>query len=158
MSRNDDYQLQEQEDSEDLRKRRRRYQWDTGINWVFIVLLTLFGVQLLEYDVFTYHSEKMFFQRLNDGVLIEEAEDPYMKAGMERNLKYKGKSNSAFFFAKWSRRAPIYLGAIVLPLVVALARVFRRKNKRGLDKFYYPLGGLAIIYVIYFFGRVYHYW
>jgi hypothetical protein len=149
--------LREQDDPVEVRKKKRRYQIDVAVNWTFIVLLAMFGYQVLEYDVDTYQSEKIYVRMLNDGVKIEEVESPYVKAGMERNLKYIGSSKREFFFAKWIRRMPVYLGLIILPLIVAQARVLNRRKNR-FDKFYYPLVAVALLYGVYYWGRIHNFW
>ena len=153
-----EYQSSEEDQAESLLKRRRRYQWDTALNWAFLAFVAIVGYTVIESDVDTYQAERLSYKLVNDGVTLEEqAGDPYMQAGMKRNMHFKGASVTTFFIAKWKWRFAIYLVAIIAPLVVAFARV-RSKDRRRLNWIYYSLMAIAILYPIYFWGRWFGLW
>jgi hypothetical protein len=148
----ENFNSSQEDQSEQQRQRIKRYRIDTIINWIFLVLVSIIGYWIIETDIDTYQSEKLFYRMLNDGVTIEEAGDPYMQRGMTRNLPYKGVSKQAFFLAKWQWRIPVYLGCIFLPLLVGFVRV-RSKSRRRWNWPYYALMIASIGYGIYFWGR-----
>lgn len=153
MSSSEGYNSSSEEAEERQLQRKRRYLWDTGINWTFFALMAIIGFWIIETDVDTYQSERLFYKMLHDGVTLEEAaDDPYMQAGMKRNYQYKDASPTDFFIAKWKWRIPIYVGCIILPILVAFMRVISR-NRRRWNWAYYPFVAIGLAYWIYFMGR-----
>lgn len=152
-----EYYNQQEEQSEIMARRRKIRAIDLGTNWAAVALISFIGFWILLTDIGTYQSEKIFHRMINDGITVDELQDPYMKRGMERNQQYRGTSETEFFIAKWKWRFAIYLAAIGLPLIVASIRAFRYDHFRA-NWLYFFLVGLSIAYAIYFYGKFSHLW
>ena len=76
-----EYQSTEEDQAELQLKRRRRYQWDTALNWAFLAFVAIIGYTIIESDVDTYQAERLSYKLVNDGV---------MKAAFE--LRWQGAS------------------------------------------------------------------
>ncbi len=153
-----EYQTSDEDQAELYQKRRRWYQWDTGLNWLFLAFVAIVGYTIIESDVDTYQGERLSYKLVNDGVTLEEqAGDPYMQAGMKRNMHFKGVSATQFFIAKWKWRFAVYLAVMIIPMVVAFARV-RSKDRRRYNWIYYSLVAVAILYPAFFWGRWGGFW
>lgn len=152
MNATENYNSREEEPSERQLRRQRRYRLDTAFNWIFLSLVALIGYWVVETDIDTYQSEKLFLRMLNDGVSVQEASDPFYQRGMERNMSFKGQSESEFFVAKWKWRIPVYVVCFLVPIIVGFARV-RSKDRRRWNWAYFPSIVLSLGYGIYFWGR-----
>jgi hypothetical protein len=157
MNSAQNYTSREEDHSDSQLKRIRKYKIDTLLNWFFLAFVSIAGFLIVETDVDTYQGEKLFFRMLKDGVSLQEVEDPYMRGGMERNMKFKELSSNDFFVMKWKTRVLIYLGVIFLPLFVAFMRV-RSKDRSRWNWAYFPLIVASVGYALYFAGRWNGWW
>ena len=137
---------------------RHRSSLGFVLNLVLVISILGIGLLKLEKDWVWFKNQRLIYNSIQDGVAPADKPFQDQQIAVQENMKFKGKSMTAFFTAKWLPLLPAYLLAFLVPLMVGLWRLRpERKSRRRFHMVYFVFSVVFVIYASVFLADYFGY-